>query len=218
MENRGDFFKCYEGEKGWKELSFGERSPVRRETVTKELPESRLIISPKYLSTSEWQNEFLVFSRSHRLTDQEKRAVDRGDAVHRVLAKLKNFSSEKEMFRQIEWECAGENLAEEEILGLIQFLGRKDVAPYFIGDFTVHTEKEITGDSEDGMAVYRIDRLVILKSEVVVIDYKTGQEKRKEDRLQICRYETLLGPLFPGRHLTKLLYYLDLDEVEEVKC
>ena len=85
--------------------------------------------------------------------------------------------------------CSKEDAERLEIT-IDQLLSNKNIAPYFDENWKVKTEKEIL--MENGRT-YIPDRLLFERNtdEVVVIDYKTG-EKRKKDVLQITDYASAL--------------------------
>ena len=79
----------------------------------------------------------------------------------------------------------------------------------------VFLEKDVVnsfGDTE------RIDRLIVSKKEIIVIDYKsTGDEGLKDDyRAQVVKYVNIIKHIYPGRMVKGVLLYLDSLTAEEV--
>lgn len=64
--------------------------------------------------------------------------------------------------------------------------------------------------------IHRVDRLVVEKDRVTVVDWKTGQEESEAHREQVARYCRLVSALYPGREVRGRVVYLVLEKVEEV--
>ncbi len=63
--------------------------------------------------------------------------------------------------------------------------------------------------------IHRIDRVVIDKDSVTVIEYKTGSQQQ-EHLSQIKLYMNLISDIFKDKRVEGYLYYLDLREVKRV--
>lgn len=77
----------------------------------------------------------------------------------------------------------------------------------------VFTEKEIA--SGDGR-LKRIDRLIVKKDEVWVLDYKLSNQKELDYFKQVKEYLSLISGIYPHKKVRGFLLYLDTQQVEEV--
>lgn len=95
---------------------------------------------------------------------------------------------------------------------LLRLLGHKMVKPYFEPGVSVRTEAEVFLDSKE---LLRMDRVVILDHEIVVIDYKTGEEEGEEHAAQIQKYGRALEKLgYPV--IKKILVYIEDEKIVPV--
>ncbi len=81
---------------------------------------------------------------------------------------------------------------------------------------TVRNEVEFTSPTG---ALFRMDRVVIDRDSVTVIDYKTGhptEEEHSRNEEQVRHYKSLLRDVYRDKSVKGYLYYLDLDRVVEV--
>ncbi|MBI3602162.1 MAG: UvrD-helicase domain-containing protein [Candidatus Omnitrophica bacterium] len=94
--------------------------------------------------------------------------------------------------------------------GLLRFLSRKDVGKFFeIKDDTeVFCEQEIVNRFGD---TKRIDRLMIFKNKIWIIDFKTGRAEGEKYHKQMKEYEQLVGQLYPKYRLESFIVYLDYE-------
>jgi ATP-dependent helicase/nuclease subunit A len=103
----------------------------------------------------------------------------------------------------------------EEILG---FLHHREVKPYFVPKpgRTVRREQEFS-DREGSLL--RMDRVIMDEDRITVMDYKTGGEKKAEEKYfsQLKNYIRILKDLYPGREVAGLVAYVDLKEVVKVE-
>jgi ATP-dependent helicase/nuclease subunit A len=62
----------------------------------------------------------------------------------------------------------------------------------------------------------RMDRLVLDRDRVVVIDWKTGKgkEAEKEYETQMRNYLKILEEIYPGKNIEGMIVYVDLKEVK----
>jgi len=98
-----------------------------------------------------------------------------------------------------------ENMYREELL---RFLCRKDVRKFFeVKDGAqVFCEQEIVNRFGD---TKRIDRLMVFKDKIWIIDFKTSRAQEEKHRKQMKEYEQLVGQLYPKHRLESFIVYLD---------
>jgi ATP-dependent exoDNAse (exonuclease V) beta subunit len=80
---------------------------------------------------------------------------------------------------------------------------------------TVFTEWEVC--SAEGK-LFRMDRVVVDKERITVIDWKTGAEEDQEDQHQeqLANYSRILQAIYPGRQVSAILAYLDRVETRSL--
>ncbi|MEK7486673.1 MAG: 3'-5' exonuclease [Planctomycetota bacterium] len=98
---------------------------------------------------------------------------------------------------------------------LTEVLRNEKLRPFFIAqDGQVFQEKEIV---DQNGRTKRLDRLIIKKDEVWVIDYKSHREGGKIYDHQVKDYMQLVKELYPDHTIRGFLIYLDELDYEELK-
>lgn len=177
-----------------KEYLFGD-SQCHKEARAKE-KESQYTISQLYSSDFTLQSKQLL-AVSDRSYKQEL-----GVFIHDFLSKIETFpQSEKELAEIIE---KVDNVADRQILRsvLLKIMNDVSLQPYFAPGVEVMNETTIMNC--DGQ-LRRPDRIVFLDDEVMVIDYKTGQEN-EEYQAQLDEYCDLLRQMGFNNVRSLLLY------------
>jgi ATP-dependent helicase/nuclease subunit A len=174
-------------------------------------------IPAKKVLTSSWQKEYLVFAPAPIGERQERQSSERGDRVHDLLSRLGDFSSREQVAARVHELAENEQWLESDIAVVSSYLCRDDVFHLLGRGREVHCEKEVADNSGAIANFQRLDRLQIGSEEVLVIDFKTGQETAAAHKTQIEKYLTAITPLFPGK-ICRGFLYIDQGEVKEVKC
>jgi ATP-dependent exoDNAse (exonuclease V) beta subunit len=200
----------------WKNFSFGQFPEKTAVSFPREKESELLPVYSKNLSTSAWQKDFLVFKPSDWLTEEEKMAKDRGEAIHRVLSNIELIKDPAEIGDMVKPLAEMENLSENDTGLLVEFLKKDSVLPFFQGDIEIHNEIEVAGTINGQIEYRRIDRLIVKDDEVFVVDYKTGHQIRDEYFNQVKEYKQILKPLFPDKRLCGYLLFVDSGRVEEI--
>ncbi len=80
---------------------------------------------------------------------------------------------------------------------------------------TVRREMEIADRSGN---LFRLDRLVIDPGRVVVVDFKTGKERDRQEEYvrQVRQYMQILGSIYPGKAINGVIAYVELMQAETV--
>ncbi len=152
------------------------------------------------------------------LDDTLRTALQRGEFIHKVLSNIRFIDHPARDFitRALQQADIDKSLFDErEIAGEIeQLVSMEQVRQWFSGDTTseVLTEKEIT--TADG-ELKRIDRLVINRDRVIVIDFKTGKTHESHHR-QVREYMKSVRQIYKDRHVKGYILYLDQKLVQEV--
>ena len=143
----------------------------------------------------------------------------RGEFIHRVLyfidALNENTESELErIIKRVNDELKADYPVGEMKKNLMQFMELEEIRPYFI-DKPGRTIKREQDFSDPGGSLFRMDRVVIDKDQIVVIDYKTGTEKRaeKEYMSQLRSYIRILKEIYPDKTVEGMIAYVDLGEM-----
>jgi ATP-dependent helicase/nuclease subunit A len=91
---------------------------------------------------------------------------------------------------------------------LVKFLARKDIQRFFkVGkEAEVLCEQEIINRFGD---TKRIDRLLIFKDKVWIVDFKTSHSNQEEYKTQLQEYELLVRQLYPKHQVEGFLVYFD---------
>ncbi|MGE5279597.1 MAG: UvrD-helicase domain-containing protein, partial [Deltaproteobacteria bacterium] len=96
----------------------------------------------------------------------------------------------------------------------LRALSTEALAPFFRPrDARVLCEQEFV--YADGSAG-RVDRLIIQKEEVWVVDYKSSRQEARDGAVQVRRYVETMGRVFAGRRVRGYLIFLDNFQAEEV--
>ena len=157
----------------------------------------------------------------HFAADQELNLEERlrGEFIHRVLyfidALNENTESELErIIKRVNDELKADYPVGEMKKNLMQFMELEEIRPYFI-DKPGRTIKREQDFSDPGGSLFRMDRVVIDKDQIVVIDYKTGTEKRaeKEYMSQLRSYIRILKEIYPDKTVEGMIAYVDLGEM-----
>ncbi|MBX7150091.1 UvrD-helicase domain-containing protein [bacterium] len=92
---------------------------------------------------------------------------------------------------------------------LLRLFSHEMLMPYFKHGARVRTEAEVLLDSKE---LLRMDRVIMFENEVVVIDYKTGEEEGEEHTAQIQRYGGALEKLGYSS-VKKFLVYIEDEKI-----
>ena len=153
------------------------------------------------------------------LTIEEKR---RGEFIHRVLFFVDyvkdGFETElQEIISRVRDET-GLDYSGKEIKALvIAVISSRELERYFTATPGRQIRKEQEYSDNNGR-LFRMDRVVIDRDGVTVIDYKTGKDKEAPDkyRAQLKNYMSILSEVYTGKTVEGVIAFVDLSEVERV--
>jgi len=148
------------------------------------------------------------------ISPERRHKAKRGEVLHHLLAEinppsfLKDPSSYIPRLKDI---CRLYNYsdAEEIIQCLSDFFKDPNTQPFFNSRFQSFNEKELVDKYGN---LRRIDRLVLADDKIMIIDYKTGEEYKKEHQEQIMEYANLIKEIYPDRLYEGWLIYIDTKE------
>ncbi len=137
-----------------------------------------------------------------------------GQKVHLVLAEINTVGDMEVAFKRLVYKGIIQEDEKDVIAELVlQVLNHTTLSPYYKPGVQVYNERDMIDDHGD---VFRPDRMVLAGDQLVVIDYKTGHPKKK-DQEQVENYCTLVGR-FLEKEVKGYLVYLHEDViVEELK-
>jgi len=144
----------------------------------------------------------------------------RGEFIHRVLYFIDYIDGDIEEklrgFIKMANIEAMEFYREDELMPVIsKFLNNIHLKDYFlkIPGRIIKKEQEFLNASGE---VFRMDRVVIDKAKVTVIDYKTGADLENKHTEQINNYKMILRQIYPDKKIEGILAYVDRNEVRRV--
>jgi ATP-dependent exoDNAse (exonuclease V) beta subunit len=154
------------------------------------------------------------------LTHLERR---RGDLVHAALSQIRyaSFDCEADIARALGRAARALRLTSDQpemVKAAALLIGQAPLLELFTPKpgRSVFTEWELC--NEEGK-LFRMDRVVVDKERVTVIDWKTGAEddQAEDHEKQIANYARILQAVYPGREVRALLVYLDRGETRSVE-
>lgn len=139
-------------------------------------------------------------------------AASRGLRFHKILA---GIQLKDDIPNALNAECVRGNLREDDLPlmeeQIRKMLSHPDLAPYYEDEWTARNEAAII---LPGGHILRPDRVVLKRTEAVVIDYKTGRPDEKH-QVQISQYAQILREM--GYTVRKsILVYLDEGKITMV--
>ena len=137
----------------------------------------------------------------------------RGEFIHRVLSYIEfpSYRSEKELEKEIKrivekviHELGDSHSSEEIVEIIVKFLLNTEVKKYFLPATgrTIKNEQEFTDDRGN---LLRMDRVIIDKESVTVLDFKTGKKETDENNYmkQLRKYMKILREVYPDRSIKR---------------
>jgi ATP-dependent helicase/nuclease subunit A len=143
----------------------------------------------------------------------------RGEFIHRVLYFVEYVTDgfENRLALIIKNVMAETGLFDEIKTSLLAFLAHKNIAGYFKQQpgRSVMREQEFS-DGEGRL--YRMDRVVIDADKITLMDFKTGHDKKAEEKYetQLKTYMKLLRDIYPDKQIEGIIAYVDLKEIRRI--
>lgn len=186
---------------------------------------------PKRISVTggETPKDFII-CHDHRQIKFDIRSDDiinieekkRGEFIHKVLSFVeyagKAFGEEiLRIIKRIK-EVTGDEYPEDEMKAtIIELLSHKEISGYFMQKpgRKVRMEQEFS-DGEGNL--FRMDRVIIDRNKITVIDFKTGKNTEAEEkyRNQVKTYMKILRGIYPGLSIEGVIAYVDLKETRRI--
>ncbi len=171
-----------------------------------------------FISTSTsfnyFNKEILVADNSHGTISKEtNNKIKFGILIHEILALIKN---KNDITKVLEQYCILEKISIDEQKQLAELLHSIFEIP-IVNNWFEPKNKVLTeiGIIEKNGKVHRPDRVIINENNVIVIDYKTGQEEIEKHKNQLTRYMNLIKEM-NYKNIEGYLLYTDLLKIEKV--
>ena len=154
-----------------------------------------------------------------QIADPRRRdLINRGQVLHYLLAEIDPFTfleNPSSYTQEVKDTCRLFNYSDssEIIQYLSDFFHNSDMQQFFNPRLKAFNEKGLVDQYGN---LKRIDRLIFTDDKILIIDYKTGEEYRKEHQEQIKEYARLISQFYPGKSLEGWLIYIDSKKT--VKC
>jgi ATP-dependent exoDNAse (exonuclease V) beta subunit len=146
----------------------------------------------------------------------------RGEFIHRVLYFLDDLEGDvesrlEEVIKQVKNESNIDTPIDVMKKELLEFLFHNEIRPYFLPQSGRVIRREQDFSDPEGNLL-RMDRVIIDENRITVMDYKTGSEKKGEERhrLQLKNYMRILRDLYPDKEVKGMVAYVDLKEVVRI--
>ncbi len=177
------------------------------------------------ISPSKFENWIDLLKEEFLSTDEmrNRENIVRGEIIHFVFSFLGNLSlfSQKDV-RSLIHDAIEETKVNYDLIDdvgalerkIIEILEYEDFKRFFyVPEAEVFQEKEIV----DAFGrTKRVDRLIVKKDEVWIVDYKTSEEPLAEHDEQLREYVKLVERLYPKKKVKGFLLYVDKFIVKEI--
>lgn len=170
--------------------------------------EAAIIDTENKMECNMWRNVVTLSSPAVKMAmEHERSARDTGLLIHSILSKIDTI---EDLHPVIEKEVETGNVLHDEKENIQQQIKRiishPELERYYSNEGQILNEREIIRPDH---SAYRPDRVVLFDKKAVVIDYKTGEEK-KSHKKQIAEYGALLEEM--GYEVEKkILIYINQD-------
>lgn len=150
---------------------------------------------------------------SDYFSKEEQAPINHGTLMHRLFEQIETSADLEPALTRMRLEGWIEGSEEEMLRQKVQhFLQHPQVQTWFNGSYTIKTEAAILSAK-----IRRPDRVMIRQGEVVVVDYKFGQQKHPAHHAQVRSYMQLLQSMgYPKT--AAYLWYAESNEVLQVNA
>ena len=154
--------------------------------------------------------------------------IRRGNLVHEILARHEygaaGWSRDiAEIIRAMRPPDSERTVIDEIGRGIALYFENGPLAEFFIRKEGRSVLREFSF-CDAGGRIFRMDRVILDREEIVILDFKTGREpgarlkaeREIADREQLAAYRRILAGIYPGRPVRGILAYLDQGRWETV--
>ena len=170
--------------------------------------------SEKFITTPWQQHNIVLLASSSKLWNTEQgKAIDFGNLLHEIFAKIKTKKDVEHVIQQYQHQGIlnhDQTLAIQETI--FKVINHPKLTFYFSESSIVYNEREIL-DVDNHIIIP--DRLVFTNDSVSIIDYKTGSPSQKHHQ-QLIKYQRVLESMNFKVDKKILIYINDKIDVVEV--
>lgn len=181
---------------------------TQKRVIKSSKPSKKAIIQEQFISNPKESQNIKIVTKSGLLWDtNQQEAIEKGNLIHDILAQIKTIDDIDFVVNDF-LSTSFINTEQASILKPIiyEIVTHKVIKDYYNSKYTIYNERDII--LKNGV-VLRPDRLVVQGNEVVIIDYKTGNEdKNHEQQLQL--YQDALETM-NFKIIKKILIYINQD-------
>lgn len=191
----------------WNESQSNYNFGIKERIISKEEIIKKTIHAPKFISVDKSAHNISIITKSGLLWDtSQAEAIEKGNIIHDILAKIKTLN---DVDFAIQDSVSLGQISEAQSVSLktdiVEIISHKNLKSFFTQERKVFNEKDIITKEGD---ILRPDRLVFMSDyEVVLIDYKTGNEKKSHE-IQLDNYSKVLKDM-NLTVLKKILVYIN---------
>ncbi len=137
-----------------------------------------------------------------------------GNLVHEVLAQFREMPKDpaaevSAQFDRLAHKYSFKFDKAKVVKSIAAFLSSPQAAPFFAPGAEVLVEAEFV---DRNGALFRMDRVIIGKDKITVVDFKTGLENTEKYTAQLKNYLAIISEVY-GKPVEALLAYVDLNKV-----
>ncbi|MGC9367166.1 MAG: UvrD-helicase domain-containing protein [bacterium] len=187
---------------------------ARKETQTEQKNYYSLEIKEKKFTTDRWNRDYLRYSSKTYEYPEQKQVMHRGEIIHSIMSELTIYSCADELYEDLKIIVENFKLDSD---GLKNFSGYFNIPQFidcFVGDWEFRNELELADPYSN--KYYRIDRVVWRDNQLIVLEYKSGNDQNPDYLSQVRNYMKILSEIFPEKSVSGRLAYLDLKKMEMV--
>ncbi len=192
------------------EYSFGDSARMSERKEIASLAE----VQEEFISTP-WQehNIHMLASASKLWNTEQGKAIDFGNLIHEMMAKIITKDDVKRIVNQYEQHGIIDKKQSRAIkTDINKIVNHSELQNYYSEGVAIYNEREIVDVDNQVMIP---DRLVFKNNEVTIIDYKTGKPSKSYHQ-QLLRYERVLKTMNFKVDKKLLIYINEEILVEEV--
>ncbi|MCT4628425.1 3'-5' exonuclease, partial [Winogradskyella sp.] len=194
------------------QLAYSFGTLQQNEVETKQETESSTI---NLISVPKEDHNLKIITKSGQLWDtKQEKAIERGNLVHLILSKIKTHQDVDFAFNNLLASGDITSANEKELRHIVNsVIQHNKLSPYFTNEYQTYNERDIITQSGQ---LLRPDRINInSKNEVVILDYKTGEQKASY-KLQLGTYATIIENMHYKIKHKYIVYINDSVEVVEI--
>ncbi|MBU1087651.1 MAG: UvrD-helicase domain-containing protein [Candidatus Omnitrophica bacterium] len=175
------------------------------------------------ISLPSYQNWISLVKEEFTEIDQlnNRKKIKQGKILHSLLSKIGNLraKNQNEVIEKIKNEFELENPDidnKPKYMKILSDLINSETIKQFFNlssDEQVYLEKEFV---DKYGATKRIDRLIVSKHRVIIIDYKSSAENKEQSFAQISAYKNIISSIYRDKKISAYLIYLDQTKAEMV--